>query len=164
MQMQDVTDVADVDVGSMFVFMEKKFDMYAEYVNGLPRAALALRRLRAAPSPTIAVAGGAPLPQPIAVPAYFLQHPLRRVLQYGLFLRSLVAKYIVPSRPFVLPPPHLVPRRCRQLAGTVRAKHAELALVRFSPLVTAARACESTLAKQVRVRRLTLLVPFLFIC
>jgi hypothetical protein len=97
--MQDVTDVADVDVGSMFVFMEKKFDMYAEYVNGLPRAALALRRLRAAPSPTIAVAGGAPLPQPIAVPAYFLQHPLRRVLQYGLFLRSLVAKYVVPSRP-----------------------------------------------------------------
>jgi hypothetical protein len=86
-------------------------------VSGLPKAALALRRLRTSPS-----AGAA-----ITVPAYFLQHPLRRVLQYGTFLRALVS---------------------RLLGGSARAKHAEQAYNRMTPLVTTARACEATLAKQ----------------
>jgi hypothetical protein len=38
-------DLIELDAGAMFVFMERKFDLYQRYIEGLPAAAAALHRL-----------------------------------------------------------------------------------------------------------------------
>jgi hypothetical protein len=112
----DAGDVTTLDVGAMFTFMERKFAMYSTYMSGLPKAASAVRRWNSSDEP-----------RAVQVPVYFLQHPLRRMLRYGDFLRQLVE---------------------RSKAGSANSKSAENARQRFAALVDAAQRCETLLARQ----------------
>jgi hypothetical protein len=111
----DASDVTAIDVGALFAFMERRFAMYSTYMAGLPKAASAVRRWNTIEQ------------RLVQVPVYFLQHPLRRMLRYGEFLRQLVE---------------------RSKAGTSNAKSADAARQRFAPLIDAAQRCETQLARQ----------------
>ena len=104
-------DIVEFDAGAALVFHKEAIDSaYRAYVSVLPRNAALIHKVG-----------------DDVVPVYFLQHPLRRLLDYSKFFFALVQ---------------------RSKHGSALAASAEHARVEFAPLLAHANTVHKTMAQQ----------------